>query len=87
MGGHRNGRMGFMLDPALFHLPAEKRRTRYYPDKDFARARDICVTRAMDGMKVRGLLVPALRDATWGSHIEPEEKTPTRPEGLEPPTT
>lgn len=41
-------------------------------------ARDVCVTQAVDGMQARGLRVTALRDATWGLGLEPEEVTLAR---------
>ncbi|MFQ5536730.1 MAG: isochorismatase family cysteine hydrolase [Gemmatimonadota bacterium] len=41
-------------------------------------ARDVCVTGAVDGMEERGYPVVALRDATWGLGLEPEEDTLAR---------
>ncbi len=41
-------------------------------------ARDVCVTFAVDGMQARDLRVNALRDATWGLGLEPEERTLAR---------
>jgi nicotinamidase-related amidase len=41
-------------------------------------ARDVCVTQAVDGMQDRGYLVTALKDATWGLGLEPEEETLAR---------
>jgi nicotinamidase-related amidase len=41
-------------------------------------ARDVCVTGAVDGMQARGLRVRALKDATWGLGLEPEEVTLSR---------
>ncbi len=38
-------------------------------------ARDVCVTGAVDGLQARGFAVTALRDATWGLGLEPEEET------------
>lgn len=41
-------------------------------------ARDVCVTRAVDGLQARGRNVTALRDATWGLGLEAEEVTLAR---------
>ena len=41
-------------------------------------ARDVCVTQAVDGMQARGFQVTALKDATWGLGLEPEETTLAR---------
>jgi len=41
-------------------------------------ARDVCVTGAVDGLQARGYRVTALRDATWGLGLEPEEETLSR---------
>jgi nicotinamidase/pyrazinamidase len=41
-------------------------------------ARDVCVTQAVDGMQARSLRVTALRDATWGLGLEPEDVTLAR---------
>jgi nicotinamidase-related amidase len=41
-------------------------------------ARDVCVTQAVDGMQARGFRVTALKDATWGLGLEPEEETLAR---------
>ncbi|HSH76168.1 MAG TPA: isochorismatase family protein [Longimicrobiales bacterium] len=41
-------------------------------------ARDVCVTQAVDGLQARGHAVTALRDATWGLGLEPEEATLAR---------
>lgn len=41
-------------------------------------ARDVCVTQAVDGLVGRGHAVTALRDATWGLGLEPEEVTLAR---------
>ncbi len=38
-------------------------------------ARDVCVTQAVDGLQERGYVVTAVRDATWGLGLEPEEVT------------
>ncbi len=38
-------------------------------------ARDVCVTQAVDGLIERGYDVAAVRDATWGLGLEPEEVT------------
>ena len=41
-------------------------------------ARDVCVTQAVDGLQARGYAVTAVRDATWGLGLEPEEDTLAR---------
>ena len=41
-------------------------------------ARDVCVTRAIDGMQDRGYAVTALSDATWGLGLEAESVTLAR---------
>ena len=41
-------------------------------------ARDVCVTQAVDGLQDRGYEVTAVRDATWGLGLEPEEVTLAR---------
>lgn len=41
-------------------------------------ARDVCVTGAVDGLQELGRRVVALRDATWGLGLEPEEETLAR---------
>ena len=41
-------------------------------------ARDVCVTQAVDGLQDRGYRVTAVRDATWGLGLEPEEATLAR---------
>ncbi len=41
-------------------------------------ARDVCMTQAVDGLQARGYLVTAVRDATWGLGLEPEEVTLAR---------
>ena len=41
-------------------------------------ARDVCVTRAVDGLQERGYAVTAVRDATWGLGLEPEAETLAR---------
>ena len=41
-------------------------------------ARDVCVTQAVDGLLARGYDVTAVRDATWGLGLEPEEVTLAR---------
>lgn len=41
-------------------------------------ARDVCVTQAVDGLQERGYEVTAVRDATWGLGLEPEEVTLAR---------
>ena len=41
-------------------------------------ARDVCVTQAVDGLQARGYDVTAVRDATWGLGLEPEEVTLAR---------
>jgi nicotinamidase-related amidase len=43
-------------------------------------ARDVCVTQAVEGMldASRGYHVAAIRDATWGLGLEPEEETLAR---------
>jgi nicotinamidase-related amidase len=41
-------------------------------------ARDVCVTQAIDGMQERGYETVAIRDATWGLGLEPEEETLAR---------
>ena len=41
-------------------------------------ARDVCVTQAVDGLQERGYEVAAVRDATWGLGLEPEEATLAR---------
>ncbi len=41
-------------------------------------ARDVCVTQAVDGLQERGYPVTAVRDATWGLGLEPEESTLAR---------
>ncbi|MFQ5745962.1 MAG: cysteine hydrolase family protein [Gemmatimonadota bacterium] len=41
-------------------------------------ARDVCVTQAIDGMQARGYRTVAIRDATWGLGLEPEEETLAR---------
>lgn len=41
-------------------------------------ARDVCVTQAVDGLQSRGKAVTALRDATWGLGLEPEDETLAR---------
>ena len=38
-------------------------------------ARDVCVTQAVDGLSDRGYAVVAIRDATWGLGLEPEDET------------
>jgi nicotinamidase/pyrazinamidase len=38
-------------------------------------ARDVCVTQAIDGLQARDHQVRALKDATWGLGLEPEEET------------
>ena len=41
-------------------------------------ARDVCMTQAVDGLQARGYAVTAVRDATWGLGLEPEEDTLAR---------
>ena len=41
-------------------------------------ARDVCMTQAVDGLVERGHRVTAVRDATWGLGLEPEEVTLAR---------
>ena len=41
-------------------------------------ARDVCVTQAVDGLQERGYQVAAVRDATWGLGLEPEDATLAR---------
>ena len=41
-------------------------------------ARDVCMTQAVDGLQARGYEVTAVRDATWGLGLEPEEVTLAR---------
>lgn len=41
-------------------------------------ARDVCVTQAIDGMQARGYRTVAVRDATWGLGLEPEDETLAR---------
>jgi nicotinamidase-related amidase len=41
-------------------------------------SRDVCVTKAVDGLQQRGFRTVALRDATWGLGLEPEEETLAR---------
>ena len=41
-------------------------------------ARDVCVTQAIDGLQARGHPTVAVRDATWGLGLEPEEETLAR---------
>ena len=41
-------------------------------------ARDVCMTQAVDGLVERGYRVTAVRDATWGLGLEPEEVTLAR---------
>ena len=41
-------------------------------------ARDVCVTQAVDGLQARGYDVTAVRDATWGLGLEPEDVTLAR---------
>lgn len=41
-------------------------------------SRDVCVTQAIDEMQARGYDTVALRDATWGLGLEPEEETLAR---------
>ncbi len=41
-------------------------------------ARDVCMTQAVDGLLDRSYPVFALRDATWGLGLEPEETTLAR---------
>ena len=41
-------------------------------------ARDVCMTQAVDGLAERGYGVTAVRDATWGLGLEPEEVTLAR---------
>lgn len=41
-------------------------------------ARDVCVTQAVDGLQARGHATVAVRDATWGLGLEPEEETLAR---------
>ena len=41
-------------------------------------ARDVCMTQAVDGLQARGYDVTAVRDATWGLGLEPEEVTLAR---------
>lgn len=41
-------------------------------------SRDVCVTKAVDGLQARGYRTVALRDATWGLGLEPEEETLAR---------
>jgi len=41
-------------------------------------ARDVCMTQAVDGLAERGYEVTAVRDATWGLGLEPEEVTLAR---------
>ena len=41
-------------------------------------ARDVCMTQAVDGLQARGYEVTAVRDATWGLGLEPEEETLAR---------
>ena len=38
-------------------------------------SRDVCVTRAVDGLQHRGYRTTALRDATWGLGLESESST------------
>ncbi|MCY3808524.1 MAG: isochorismatase family protein [Gemmatimonadetes bacterium] len=45
-------------------------------------ARDVCVTQAVDGLIERGYDVAAVRDATWGLGLEPEEVTLERWAGV-----
>lgn len=41
-------------------------------------SRDVCVTKAVEGLQKRRFHTVALRDATWGLGLEPEEKTLAR---------
>lgn len=41
-------------------------------------SRDVCMTRAVDGLQARGYSTIALRDATWGLGLEPESATLAR---------
>lgn len=41
-------------------------------------ARDVCVTGAVDGLQARDRDVVAVRDATWGLGLEPEDETLAR---------
>ena len=41
-------------------------------------SRDVCVTRAIDGLQARGHRVTAIRDAMWGLGLEGEEDTLAR---------
>ncbi len=41
-------------------------------------SRDVCVTRAVDGLQARGYSTIALRDATWGLGLESESDTLAR---------
>jgi nicotinamidase-related amidase len=41
-------------------------------------ARDVCMTQAIDGIQARGYRTVAVRDATWGLGLEPEEETLAR---------
>ncbi|MGH7540967.1 MAG: cysteine hydrolase family protein [Gemmatimonadota bacterium] len=41
-------------------------------------SRDVCVTQAIDAMQARGYRTVALKDATWGLGLEPEEETLAR---------
>lgn len=41
-------------------------------------SRDVCVTRAVDGLQHRGYRTTALKDAMWGLGLEPESSTIAR---------
>ncbi|TFG64097.1 MAG: isochorismatase family protein, partial [Gemmatimonadales bacterium] len=41
-------------------------------------SRDVCVTRAVDGLQARGYRTIAVRDATWGLGLESETETLAR---------
>ncbi len=41
-------------------------------------SRDVCMTRAVDGLQARGYSTIAIRDATWGLGLEPESETLAR---------
>jgi nicotinamidase-related amidase len=41
-------------------------------------SRDVCVTKVVDGLQERGHETVAIRDATWGLGLEPEEDTLAR---------
>lgn len=41
-------------------------------------SRDVCMTRAVDGLQARGYATIAIRDATWGLGLEPESETLAR---------